>query len=109
MALKRSYIADIPGGTATTTVQMQENGTVNQICVSAVNAAAGSYEISTSPSSQIGTAQPDSTVIARVRISGTAGPSIWAVMDGLKIPVRAFQNLYVHCSGAGNLGEVIFM
>jgi hypothetical protein len=107
--LKRSYVADIPGGTATTTVQLQENGTIGQICVSAVNAAAGTYEISTSPASQIGTAQPDASVIARVRVSGTPGPTIWAVLDGLKVAVRAFQNIYVHCTGAGNLGEVIFM
>lgn len=109
MALKRTYVVDIPGGTATTTIQMQENGSLSQICVSAVNAAAGTYEISKSSTSQIGTTAPDDNVIARIRISGTAGPSIWAVIEALKVPVKAFQNLYVHCTGAGNLGQVILM
>lgn len=109
MALTRTYVVDIPGGTATTTVQMQANGSLSQICASIVNAAAGSYEVSKSSTSQIGTAAPDDNVIARFRVSGTAGPANWSVVEGLKVPVKAFQNLYVHCTGAGNLGQVILM
>lgn len=108
MALKRSYVASIPGGTATTTVQMQENGTLTQICCSATAAAVGSWEISTSSASQIATAQPDSSVIARMKLSATAG-NTFQVFEGLKVAVKAFQNLYIHCTGAGNIGEVVLM
>ena len=101
----RTYIVDIAGGTATATVQMQGKQTFNQVTVNGVSAAAGSYEVSKSPTSQIGTAQPTADVIARYRVSGTAGA--FAQVIPAKFSVVAFESIYVHCTGAGNVGEVI--
>jgi hypothetical protein len=98
----RSYIADIAGGTATVTVQCQATQTLKNATFSWVNAAAGKIELSYSSTSQIGTAQPDSNVIARV--SASAGANTAAVNIPIKMPVKAFQSIYVHCTGAGNLG-----
>ena len=101
-------MVDIPGGTATTTVQMTSSGTLKQIAVNAVSAAAGSYEISLSSTSQIGTAAPDTSVIARFRISGTAG---WfqQVLPLTGYSLKILQNVYIHCTGAGNVGEVMLL
>jgi hypothetical protein len=99
----RNYVVDIPGGTATTSVQMQENGTLKQIFFSAIGAIAGSWELSRNPLSQIGTAAPASDVIARLRLL-TNGQCV-AVFDAA-IKVRAFEYLYLHCTGAGNVGEL---
>ena len=100
----RSYIADVAGGTATGTIQAQGTQTLRNATFSWVNAAAGKIELSYSSTSQIGTAQPDSNVVARV--SASAGANTAAVNIPIKMPVKAFQSIYVHCTGAGNLGSV---
>lgn len=68
-----------------------------------LNAAAGKIELSLSSVSQIGTAQPDNNVVARVSV-GSSGQS--NVVVPINVPVKAFTNVYVHCTGAGNLGTV---
>ena len=99
--MARPYIADIAGGTATVTIQIQGSQTLKQWGISWVNAAAGKIELSTSPTSQIGTAQPDSSVVARVS-AGAGANQVSEVVD-INLPVKAFQNVYIHCTGAGNL------
>jgi hypothetical protein len=101
----RSYIADIAGGTATATIQMQARQTLKRFSVSWVNAAAGKIELSTSVNSQIGTAQPDTNVLARVSCSAGANTA-FAAFD-INLPVIPFQSVYVHCTGAGNLGTAV--
>src|SRR6266576_6276407 len=101
--MARSYVADIAGGTATVTIQIQARQTFKNWTVSYMNAAAGKIELSMSATSQIGTAQPDSNVIARVSVgANTTGNVIGTVP--INVPVVAFQNIYVHCTGSGNLG-----
>lgn len=100
----RTYIADLPGGTATTTIQIQGNGTLKTIQLSMVAAAAGSIEVSLAPSSQIGTAQPTQEVLMRARLSATAGQI--AMLLPVSVPLKSFQSVYVHQTGAGNVGEV---
>lgn len=100
----RTYVVDVAGGTATATVQMQAKQTLKQATFSWVNAAAGKIELSFSSTSQIGTAQPDSNVVARVSCS--AGANTAAVQIPISMPVVAFQSIYVHCTGTGNLGTV---
>lgn len=99
----RTYISDIAGGTATVTIQMQEKGTLKQVQLNGVSAAAGSYEVSLSPASQIGTAAPTADVICRQRISGTAGA--FSGQWDVSVPIVPFQSVYVHCTGAANVGE----
>jgi len=101
----RSYIGDVAGGTATVTVQIQATQTLKEFAVSWVNAAAGKIELSMSSSSQIGTAQPDSNVLARVSCS--AGTNTASMTLPIRAPVKAFQNVYVHCTGTGNLGTFV--
>src|SRR6266700_2955832 len=101
----RSYIADIAGGTATVTIQIQGTQTLKNWQVSWANAAAGKIELSLSGTSQIGTAQPDSNVLGRVSCSAGANTAV-AVIP-IRQPVKAFQSIYVHCTGAGNLGTSI--
>jgi len=106
--MARQYIADLPGGTATTTIQIQAPQKLKQCVISFLSAAAGKIEISVSPTSQIGTAQPTDDVLARVNCSGTAG-NVVAALDltaASKGSVKAFQNVYIHQTGAGNLGNV---
>lgn len=100
----RSYVVDIAGGTATATVQMTNRQTLKKLTASWINAAAGKIEVSGVASSQIGTAQPTEDVIARFS-AGAAGQS--ALQIDINVPVQPFQNLYVHCTGAGNLGTVV--
>lgn len=102
----RAYIADIAGGTATATIQIQGTQTFRSWTVSQMNAAAGKTELSYSSSSQIGTAQPDSNVIARLSVGANTTGNVTAVVP-IRMPVKAFQNVYVHCTGAGNLGTSI--
>jgi len=104
--MARSYVADIAGGTATVTIQIQARQTFKNWTVSYMNAAAGKIELSMSATSQIGTAQPDSNVIARVSVgANTTGNVIGTVP--INVPVVAFQNIYVHCTGSGNLGTSV--
>ena len=78
---------------------------MKEFLVSWVNAAAGKIELSMSSSSQIGTAQPDSNVLARVSCSAGANTAVAVVP--IRAPVKAFQNIYIHCTGAGNLGTAV--
>ena len=102
----RSYIADIAGGTATVTIQCQSTQTLKSATFSGVPAAAGKYELSYSSTSQIGTAQPDSNVIARISLGVLTSGGAFAVQMPINMPVKAFQSVYVHCTGAGNLGTL---
>jgi hypothetical protein len=102
----RSYVVDIAGGTATATVQCQATQTLKSATFSGVPAAAGKYELSYSSTSQIGTAQPDSNVIARISLGVLTSGGAFAVQMPINMPVKAFQSIYVHCTGAGNLGTV---
>lgn len=101
----RAYVVDIAGGTATATVQIQAKQTLKNLSLSWANAAAGKIELSTSGTSQIGTAQPDTNVLARVSVS--AGANMAAVHIPINMPVVAFQSIYIHCTGAGNLGTAV--
>jgi hypothetical protein len=102
--MARVYVVDIAGGTATATVQMQAKQTLKNVTFTWINAAAGKIELSYASTAQIGTAQPDSNVIARVSV-GAAGQS--AVTIPINMPVIAFQSIYIHCTGAGNLGTAV--
>lgn len=101
----RTYIADLPGGTATTTIQMTENGKIQGITLSFLSAAAGKIEVSRSATSQIGTAQPTKDVIARLNCSGTAGNVVAEIP--VTVSVKQLDYIYVHQTGAGNLGNVV--
>lgn len=104
----RNYVCDVAGGTATATIQIQGSQTFKSFFVSALNAAAGKIELSLSSTPQIGTAQPDSNVLARVSLgSAAAGNSSIVCNVPIKAPVKAFQSIYIHCTGAGNLGTVV--
>jgi len=103
--MARSYVVDIAGGTATATVQIQGSQTLKWCTVSWANAAAGKIELSLSGTSQIGVAQPDNNVVARV--SCNAGTNEAVASIPINVPVKAFQQLYVHCTGAGNLGTAV--
>lgn len=100
----RSYVASLPGGTATTTIQMQGKSAIKGILVSMLTAAAGTVEVSMSASSQISSAQPSQDVLTRVRNGATAGYA--HIYVPLNKPVTAFENVYVHQTGAGNVGEI---
>jgi len=106
--MARIYNADLPGGTATTTIQIQANQKLKQALLTFLSTAAGKIEISVSPTSQIGTAQPTDDVLARVNCSATAGNVVVPVdlSAAPKGSVKAFQSLYVHQTGAGNLGNI---
>ncbi len=104
--MARSYIADIAGGTATATIQIQGSQTFKDWTVSYMNAAAGKIELSMSSTSQIGTAQPDSNVIARVSVGANTTGNVIGTIP-IRVPVKAFQNIYVHCTGSGNLGTSV--
>jgi hypothetical protein len=102
--MARTYCVDIAGGTATATVQMQAKQTLKWVTFTWTPAAAGKYELSYSSTSQIGTAQPDSNVIARVNVGVTTSGGASGVTIPINMPVIAFQSIYIHCTGAGNLG-----
>ena len=102
----RSYIADIAGGTATATIQIQGTQTFKSWLVSIMNVATGKVELSMSATSQIGTAQPDSNVIARMSVGANTTGNTVAEFP-IRVPVKAFQNIYVHCTGTGNLGTSV--
>ncbi len=101
---RKSYVADLPGGTATTTIQMTGKQTLKRVVFSMEDAAAGKFELSTSSTSQIGTAQPTDDVVVRGNSGGTAGPR--TTVFEVSIPVVPFQSLYIHQTGTGNLGTV---
>jgi hypothetical protein len=103
--MARQYVVDIAGGTATATIQVQQSQTMKSLDLTWVNAAAGKIELSYSGTSQIGTAQPDTNVVARASASAGANQS-YAHFD-INMPVKPFQSIYVHCTGAGNLGTAV--
>ena len=106
--MARSYVNDIAGGTATVTVQIQGRQTFRNWALTALNAAAGKIELSMSSTSQIGTAAPDSNVIARASLGSAAAGNASVCMNfPINVPVVAFQNIYLHCTGAGNLGTSV--
>jgi hypothetical protein len=104
--MARTYIADIAGGTATVTIQVQAKQTLKSATFSGVAAAAGKWELSYSATAQIGTAQPDSNVIARISLGVLTSGGTIAVTLPINMPVVPFQSIYVHCTGAGNLGTL---
>lgn len=104
--MARQYVVDIAGGTATATVQMQATQKLRRVDFTWVNAAAGKIELSLSGTSQIGTAQPDNNVLARVSASAGANQA-YASIPLVNASVKAFQSVYVHCTGAGNLGTAV--
>jgi hypothetical protein len=104
--MARTYVVDIAGGTASVTVQAQATQTLRNATWSGVGAAAGKWELSYSSSSQIGTAQPDSNVIGRISLGVLTSGGTFAVNMPIKMPVKAFQSIYVHCTGAGNVGTL---
>jgi len=105
--MARAYCVDIAGGTATATVQMQATQTLRNATFTWTPAAAGKFELSYSGTSQIGTAQPDNNVIARVNVGVLTSGGAAGVTIPIKMPVKAFQSIYVHCTGTGNLGTVV--
>jgi hypothetical protein len=102
----RSYVADIAGGTATATIQIQGTQTFKNWVVSQMQVATGKTELSYSATSQIGTAQPDSNVIARLSVGANTTGNVSVVVP-IRMPVKAFQSVYVHCTGSGNLGTSV--
>jgi len=100
----RSYIADLAGGTATVSVTVTEPQTFKNAVISFLSAAVGKVEISRSVTSQIGTAQPTKDVIARVNASATAG-NVVAVIP-INERFKTLDVIYIHQTGAGNLGSV---
>jgi len=105
--MARPYVVDIAGGTATATVQIQASQTLKNVTFTWTPAAAGKYELSYSSTSQIGTAQPDSNVLARVNIGVTTSGGSAGVTIPINMPVKAFQSIYIHCTGSGNLGTAV--
>lgn len=103
MAYKRSVVLSVTAATSQT-IQMPQSGTIRGVLFSAVTAAAGSWELSTSGTSQIATGSPDVGVLARIRIGATAG--MQNVFFPLNKAVKILDNLYIHTTGAGNVGEL---
>ena len=103
MAYKRSVVLSVTAATSQT-VQMPQSGTIRGVLFSAVTAAAGSWELSTSGTSQIATGSPDVGVLARIRIGASAG--MQNVFFPLNKAVKILDNLYIHTTGAGNVGEL---
>lgn len=87
------------------TIQIQGRQTLKRAVFTWANAAAGKIELSYSSTSQIGTAQPDNNVMARV--SANAGTNESFAAFAINMPVLPFQSIYVHCTGTGNLGTVV--
>jgi len=101
----KQYVASIAGGTATLAITMTANGKLTNVAMSAADGAAGSWELSLSSTSQIASATPDTSVLARIRLGTILGGTYFANFP-LNVPVKAFQIVYIHCTGAGNVGEV---
>ena len=105
--MARNYTTSLPGGTATTSIQVSGPQTFRTLQISLVNAAAGTLEVSLSQASQISTAAPTSDVICRVRNSATAG--LLNVVIPIKVARRTLEYIYFHQTGAGNVGEVTIL
>jgi hypothetical protein len=103
MSWKRSIVLSVTAATSQT-IQIPVSGRVTGVLMSAVTAAAGSWELSTSSTSQIATGSPDTGVMARIRIGATAG--MQNVFFPLNRQVKILDNFYIHTTGAGNVGEI---
>src|SRR5712691_1327621 len=103
MSWKRSIVLSVTAATSQT-IQIPLGGTIRGVLMSIVTAAAGSWELSTSGTSQIATGSPDVGVLARARIGATAG--MQNVFFPLNKAVKILDNLYIHTTGAGNVGEL---
>lgn len=82
---------------------MPQSGTIIGVLFSPVGAAAGSWELSKSSTSQIATGSPDVGVIARLRLAAAAFASLYVPLG---ISVKVLDNWYIHTTGAGNVGEL---
>lgn len=103
MNVKRALVLSVTAATSQT-IQIPQSGKVVGILFSVITAAAGSWELSTSSTSQIATGSPDTGVKARLRIGATAG--MQNVFLPVEIPVKVLDNWYIHTTGAGNVGEL---
>lgn len=113
MSLKRSVVVSIAGGTATATITVPTTGKLTKAIMSAIPAAAGSWELSKNGTSQISSATPDVGVLARARFAAPlssvgAVPTTTAVYE-LNLPVKQLDTLYLHCTGTGNVGELMLI
>lgn len=113
MAFKRSLITSIAGGTATATIQIPITGKISKAIFNYIPAAAGTWELSKSSTSQIATTAPDVSVLARARSAApltSAGviPPVQAVFE-LNAPVKILDYVYLHCTGTGNVGELTLL
>jgi hypothetical protein len=110
MSLKRVIVTSIAGGTASLTIQIPIGGKITRAIMSAIPAAAGSWELSKSATSQISTTAPDVSVLARMRFAAPlSSVGVLAPVHGvfeLNLPVKILDNLYLHCTGTGNVGEL---
>ncbi len=106
----RAYVVDLAGGTITQTVQIQSAGTLRRLILSFISAAVGKIEVSRSSVSQIGTAQPTKDVLARINCSATAGNVIAELNFSAftETKFKAFDSIYIHQTGAGNVGSASF-
>jgi hypothetical protein len=104
MAAKQ-YVVSIAGGTATVAITMTQNGSLKSATMVAADGAAGSWELSLSSTPQIASATPDTSVLARIRL-GTILGGLYQAFFQMNVPVKAFQIVYLHCTGAGNVGEL---
>lgn len=100
----RTYVVDLPGGTAQQAVQITAKQTLKQCVISVANAAAGKVELSTISATQIGTSQPTPDVILRISLAASGQSNL---VIPINVPVNPFENLYVSQTGAGNLGTVV--
>lgn len=103
MSWKRSVVLSVTAATSQT-IQIPMSGRVTGVLMSIVTAAAGSWELSTTGTSQIATGSPDTGVLARARIGATAG--MQNVYFLLNRSVKILDNWYIHTTGAGNVGEL---
>lgn len=104
MATKRTIVLSVTAATSQT-IQMPQSARIKQIQFSIVTAAAGTWELSKSSTSQIATGSPDVGVITRVRVGATAG--MQNVVIPVDISVKVLDNWYIHTTGAGNVGELV--
>jgi len=110
MATKRVLVVAIAGGTATATIQVPQSGTIRRVVMNYLPAAAGSWELSRSSTSQIATTTPDVSVLARARAAAPLSsvgviPPVQAIFE-MNVPVKILDYLYLHCTGTGNVGEL---
>jgi len=102
MSYKRSLVLSVTAATSQT-IQMPQSGTIIAALFAPIGAAAGSWELSKSSTSQIATGSPDVGVIVRLRLGALiTGPTYVT----LGIQVKVLDNWYIHTTGAGNVGEL---